>query len=67
VEHAELLALFEQWAISEGLPLDRSMLPGKSYVWMQTEQAWFGFQGLASVLERGAPECFSTKEVVCRT
>jgi hypothetical protein len=52
VDHAELLALFEQWAVSEGLPLDRSSLPDRTYVWMQTEQAWFGFKGLASVLER---------------
>ncbi|MFM0243834.1 hypothetical protein [Paraburkholderia sediminicola] len=52
MEFAELVALFEQWASAEGLPLDRSALPGKTYVWMQTEQAWFGFEGLASVLER---------------
>lgn len=52
VDFTDLGSLFEQWAVHEGLPLDRSALPCRTYVWMQTEQAWFGFQGLASVLER---------------
>lgn len=45
---AELLALFEQWAVMEGLPLDRSSTPDRTFLWAQTEQAWFGFQGFAA-------------------
>lgn len=52
MELVDIPAMFERWAVSEGLPLDRSGVPGKRYVWMQTEQAWFGFQGLANVLDR---------------
>lgn len=46
---ARVLARFEQWATTEGLPLDKTRAPGRTFVWPQTEQAWFGFAAHAGV------------------
>jgi hypothetical protein len=50
VQSEPLQALFERWALDEALPLDRSAAPDR--IWIQTEQAWFGFKGREEVLQR---------------
>lgn len=56
---------FEQWAISEGLPLDKSQLPNRTYIWQQTEGPWFGFKGCYETLHYR--ECNDRPDSILRT